>query len=254
MTHTTTLRQKLRVIHDPPGSGTWNMGVDEAMFTHVAQTGEAILRFYTWSEPTLSLGYFQNYSEREQHASSLACAVVRRSSGGGAILHDQEWTYSIALPITQRWSHLVTEVYDWFHVSLCRAFQSFQISPQLCSNSLHNLAPEPFLCFQRRAQGDVLLQSHKIAGSAQRRKQHALLQHGSVLMCRSTAAPELLGWQDLVPDVSATILRAEWETQLNQCLSERFEIQPSHWSEEELENASKCERSQFASPIWTRRR
>ena len=60
--------------------------------------GRCTLRFYQWAEPTLSLGYFQAYADRAGHEASRSCAVVRRPSGGGAILHDFDVTYSLAVP------------------------------------------------------------------------------------------------------------------------------------------------------------
>src|SRR3954447_24341632 len=87
-----------RLIIDPRAPGPHNMAVDEALLIDAAEHNTAALRFYSWNEPTLSLGYFQNYADRHQHAASLACAVVRRQPGGGAILHDRELTYSLALP------------------------------------------------------------------------------------------------------------------------------------------------------------
>ena len=74
------------------------MAVDETLLFDAAENGTATLRFYSWDEPTLSLGYFQRYADREQHTASRTCAVVRRQTGGGAILHDRELTYSLALP------------------------------------------------------------------------------------------------------------------------------------------------------------
>ena len=90
-----------RLIVDPPAPGAWNMAVDEALFEQAAKFGTPTLRFYQWSEPTLSLGYFQNYDDRRSHAASLGTAAVRRTTGGGAILHDQELTYSLVWPAGQ---------------------------------------------------------------------------------------------------------------------------------------------------------
>src|SRR5688572_17520100 len=87
-----------RLIIDSPAAGPRNMAIDEALLSDATENGVATLRFYQWSEPTLSLGYFQRYDERYQHTGSRDCAVVRRQSGGGAILHDRELTYSLALP------------------------------------------------------------------------------------------------------------------------------------------------------------
>src|SRR5690242_1143259 len=89
--------KEIRLILDPPAPGSWNMAVDEALLETAADAGIATLRFYQWNEPTLSLGYFQAAAERNQHSMSSGCPLVRRASGGGAILHDRELTYSIAM-------------------------------------------------------------------------------------------------------------------------------------------------------------
>ena len=87
-----------RLIIDRPLPGAWNMAVDEALLLDASENGSASLRFYGWNAPTLSLGYFQRYDDRDLHAASRDCAVVRRQTGGGAILHDRELTYSLVLP------------------------------------------------------------------------------------------------------------------------------------------------------------
>ena len=80
-------------------TGPWNMGVDESLLQH-AGGDQAVLRFYDWALPTLSLGYFQDYADRLQHPASAAAPCVRRASGGGAILHHHELTYSLVVPHT----------------------------------------------------------------------------------------------------------------------------------------------------------
>ena len=92
-----------RLFIDPPAPGSWNMALDETLLESAADGGESSLRFYGWSQPTLSLGYFQPYDDRCQHAASRNCPAVRRASGGGAILHDREITYSFALPRAILW-------------------------------------------------------------------------------------------------------------------------------------------------------
>jgi len=187
----------LHVLIDPPAEGAWNMAVDEALLTDAAESGQATLRFYQWNEPTLSLGYFQRHADRQAHPPSVNCPLVRRPSGGGAIIHDTELTYSLTLP----WRTAGTGecLYNLMHETLVEALAGWGLATRrwvTCGASEKaqtRAVAEPFLCFERRAPGDVVVDSAKIAGSAQRRRGQALLQHGSVLLQRSAAAPELPG-------------------------------------------------------------
>ena len=212
----------VRLIIDPPSPGPWNMAVDEVLLQDAVDNGHAALRFYQWSEPTLSLGYFQRYEDRNQHAASRASAVVRRQSGGGAILHDRELTYSLILPPSHPFTSRTAELYESVH----RAFIAVLTDNQTVDARLNALrirgtesssttSDEPFLCFQRKSPGDVVLvarndqsenslaparsspQIVKVLGSAQRRHRGAILQHGSLLIETSPAAPELPGLSDL---------------------------------------------------------
>ena len=173
------------------------MAVDEALLEAAAE-GQGTLRFYRWSEPTLSLGYFQQYPDRWQHEPSRQCAVVRRASGGGAILHDIELTYSLAVPAAHPLAADRLGCYRAMHAALVEALADWGVQAvvlQQADKESHHR--QPFLCFQRRAPGDVLVDGVKIAGSAQRRCRGAVLQHGSVLLGRSAAAPELPGLANL---------------------------------------------------------
>ena len=90
----------MRLLIDEPADGVTNMARDEALLDWVGRgAAPPTLRFYRWEPPTISLGYFQAYSEFEKLPPPAGeLAVVRRTTGGGAILHDREWTYSLALP------------------------------------------------------------------------------------------------------------------------------------------------------------
>ena len=162
--------EALRLLIDPPASGAWNMAVDEALLETAIAGGPATLRFYAWQEPTLSLGYFQSRDDREQHPASSACPLVRRSSGGGAILHDRELTYSIALPVAvARSSAAATELYDGVHETLVETLAAVGVTAVLyraagggCATQDSKRSSEPFLCFQRRACGDVICEGAKI--------------------------------------------------------------------------------------------
>src|SRR5262245_56617281 len=121
----------LRVLFDPPASGPWNMAVDEALLETAEETGQATLRFYSWEEPTLSLGYFQSLCEREHHPASIDCPVVRRPSGGGAIVHARELTYSIAIAEPAGTLKLASKLVDIAHETLITTLAVFGVSAEL---------------------------------------------------------------------------------------------------------------------------
>jgi lipoyl(octanoyl) transferase len=266
-----------RLIVDPPAGGAWNMAVDEALLLAAAEENVATLRFYEWKEPTLSLGYFQRYDERAQHAASRDCSVVRRQSGGGAILHDRELTYSLTLPGKHPLARDAQQLYAAIHESIIRQLNCLSsgsggkwalamfcpVLPKSVSKTCQ--LAEPFLCFQRRAPGDVILTplaaaesaqttpNYKIVGSAQRRHRGAILQHGSILLARSPAAPELSGFCDLAGvTMTASTLTSILSTALGQVLGTRVELGdlPATF----IEAARKIERDKYASESWMHRR
>lgn len=189
---------RCRLMVDGPAAGSWNMAVDEVLLEGAADGRTATLRFYGWSEPTLSLGYFQNAGDALNHPASRGCPVVRRQTGGGAILHDRELTYSLAVPLAHPLAADATRLYRAVHETLQRTLARFGIETTLCSASEQpGTLGQPFLCFQRRMCGDVLLGTSKVCGSAQRRRRGAILQHGSLLLAASPRTPELVGLGEL---------------------------------------------------------
>ena len=284
-----------RLIVDPPASGTWNMAVDEALFQVTQESRQITLRFYQWQEATLSLGYFQAATDRDSHLPSRACPLVRRSTGGGAIIHDRELTYSLVAPLADDRSATSQQLVRIVHQSLIATLGEFGVAarfgegsdvqnsdlaelesaknpiaspPNLNSVRQSLSRTEPFLCFQRRAADDVFIGEHKVAGSAQRKLHRTLLQHGSVLLMRSIAAPELPGISDLTPSaISANALADAWTKHLTKALSingfgcslavdwERvchFKI--SAVSSDEARLARQIEVKKFASNQWNHKR
>ena len=259
-----------RVIFDSPGGGAWNMAVDQALLMSAEQDGIVTLRIYNWAEPTLSLGYFQKYADRQLHSASLNCPVVRRRSGGGAILHDQEVTYSLAIPSSNRWSDQNSELYDLVHRVVIQLLAEDGIESQLHKDAVlvgdtsENAAspisktapvvdPEAFLCFQRRSDGDLVTGGFKILGSAQRRLKHSLLQHGSLLFGQSKFAPELpglleLGGKQIEPEGFSQRLAAA----LGDALA--LDFSPSGLNERELSAAAQLEQATFGVNEWTQKR
>ncbi len=183
-----------RLIPLAAGPGAWNMSVDQALLESVEATRVPVLRLYQWSAPTLSLGYFQKVAEREQHAASQTAQTVRRSTGGGAILHHRDLTYSIALPMSQISAGARLGLYRDMHESIAAALAEFgiRVLPHRVDQGWTGVQ-NAFLCFQRRTDEDLVASGYKVLGSAQRRSRSATLQHGSLLLTASDLAPELPG-------------------------------------------------------------
>ena len=184
-----------RWLFDKPAPGAWNMAVDEVLLED-AESGVATLRCYGWSKPTLSLGYFQRTAGRADHPASLVCPLVRRASGGGAILHDAELTYSFAAPIADRLGASAAGLYEAIHGAIVETLARFAVVANAFPGPAEEAASS-FLCFQRRAAGDLMVGQSKIVGSAQRRHRQAILQHGSVLLGASRFARSCRGSRNL---------------------------------------------------------
>ena len=242
-----------RLLIDPPGDGAWNMAVDETLLEWAARENACCWRFYQWREPTLSLGYFQEYGQRGDHPASRGCPVVRRLTGGGAILHDAELTYSVVLPVGHPLAARRESLYAAAHESLVETLAGFGVAASLCRPAGRRPGREPLLCFQRRARGDVLVGAIKVAGSAQRRRRGAVLQHGSVLLRRSPAAPELPALEDVAQGAfDADALARAWLPRLAQRLAVAWAADGR--SPEEERRAAELAQCRYACPEWTQRR
>ena len=228
------------------------MAVDQVLL-EAATAGQTTLRRYAWAQPTLSLGYFQSVDDRLQHAASQSCRLVRRHSGGGAILHHHELTYSFATPSAPRLNQDPLRLYRIFHQSLVEALAHREISARLCSVAVESAGPPPVPVFSATYGRRCAAGCDKVAGSAQRRDRTALLQHGSILLECSSFAPELPGIGQLaVAGVSAAALAADW-LELLACEG-GLELVPGSLSAAERERASQLVHTKYAHPAWTHRR
>lgn len=200
--------ETVRLIIDPPLDGPDNMARDQALLEScAAASAEPVLRFYAWSPATISLGRFQKYAEYDQLPSPAgALPVVRRTTGGGAILHDLEVTYSLTIPVEHP---LVTghanRLYELAHDAIIAALGAPARrlgcdDPRCGASSLRG----PFFCFARRHGLDVVIDDansptgvSKISGSAQRRTPRAILQHGSIMLDSRFDQQPMATWSGL---------------------------------------------------------
>ena len=178
----------LRIIIDPPLAGAANMAIDEAILEAVnTAAAPPTLRFYRWAQPTISLGYFQRRQEfLDQDDKIRQLPMVRRQTGGGAILHDDELTYSLTLPLDETPSPpKITDMYKLVHDAFIAALAQWGIRAEYRGGEKSDSSRSgPFFCFARQHQLDVVVGNDKLLGSAQRRIKKAVLQHGSLILAR----------------------------------------------------------------------
>jgi len=247
-----------RLLLSGPGEAATNMAIDAAILECAAVERGPTLRIYSWATPTLSLGYFQSILGRRDHLESVSIPVVRRASGGGALIHDRELTYSLVMPSggvgTGGASH---DLYRDVHATIlacladcgvraCRFGDSGSAKPEAESG-------EPFLCFQRRTDEDLIVDGYKVLGSAQRRGRGGLLQHGSLLLESSPAAPQLPGIRELT---GRRITTGEFGGRFAERLGAVCDIgwEPGNLREDELSSVEMLLKGKFASESWTKKR
>ncbi|WP_437230790.1 lipoate--protein ligase family protein [Planctomicrobium sp. SH661] len=196
-----------RVLVDPPLAGDLNMAIDEELLNS-GLSGVATLRFYQWASPTVSLGHFQARQTLEVPARFQELPAVRRLSGGGAILHDQELTYSCVLPSGNPLCQEPGQIYDLVHAAIISVLERLGVQCRMRGDDA--FSDQSFLCFSRGDARDIVIGSAKIVGSAQRRRQGTVLQHGSILLRTSPWAEEFPGIRELTGvDLSAETLTSQ---------------------------------------------
>jgi lipoate-protein ligase A len=171
------------IIIDGAPAGAENMRRDAALLERAIAGEGPLLRIYGWERPTLSLGYFQKLDEVAEAgaAERLGVDVVTRFTGGGAILHHHEITFAIALPASHPWAKLdVNDSYLAITRPLLDLLKAKGVAAKFRGGD-DPVAKTPN-CFAGSACPDITVQGRKLFGSAQRRREGAVLQHGSLLL------------------------------------------------------------------------
>ena len=158
-------------------AAAFNMALDEALLENVSQLGKPVLRFYGWTEPAATFGYFQKFAEVA--AATKLRPLIRRPTGGGIVPHDADWTYSAVFPPGHEWHSLKAEesyrrIHDWLRLAFAKLKIETELAP--CCRK----AEIPGACFVGHEKSDLLWRGKKIAGAAQRRNRLGLLIQGSV--------------------------------------------------------------------------
>jgi len=201
--HGTLSAENFSILESGPGGAAWNMALDEALLCRARQLRMPVLRFYGWTGPAASFGYFQKIAEIER--ATLLRPLVRRPTGGGLVPHDADWTYSVAIPAGHPWHRIRAEQsYERIHRWLQAAFGALGIRAELASSKRQEL---PGQCFAGWEKNDLLLGGRKIAGAAQRRTQTGLLIQGSV---QPPAGVERKAWEQAMLETGWQGVRIEW--------------------------------------------
>ncbi len=177
--------KKWRLIDSTACSASYNMALDEALAIYVKE-GRTIptLRLYKWDRPSVSLGCFQKNADVDmEYCSEAGIPIVRRPTGGRAILHNKELTYSFSIKTDNEFfSKGIFDSYKKISSALYLALQKVGIEPGIKTErntARHKVKGSP-LCFQSTSYGELTIDSKKMVGSAQKRWNDGLLQQGSM--------------------------------------------------------------------------
>lgn len=178
-------------VNSGPRDPAYNMALDEALL-HWHSQGEIppVIRFYEWNPATLSIGYFQKV-ERDidiDEVHRLNLGFVRRPTGGRAVLHEHELTYSII--VSEDYPNMpktVTEAYRVLSEGLLKGFQNLGLQayfsiPQSVEEKDALAKPKSAVCFDAPSWYELVVEGKKVAGSAQTRQEGVILQHGAILI------------------------------------------------------------------------
>ncbi|GAA0428809.1 octanoyltransferase LipM [Lentibacillus halophilus] len=167
-----------------------NMALDEALLNwHREGEIPPTLRFYGWSRPTLSVGQFQKIHKTIDFDAirTYQCQFVRRLTGGSAVLHDNELTYSVV--VSEDHPGIPASVSDAYYVlskGLVEGFKNLGITVDYAMPDKHAARDRSAVCFEKAAFYEMMADGKKLSGNAQTRHQGVLLQHGSIPMDMNT--------------------------------------------------------------------
>lgn len=216
----------------------FNMAMDEALLEAASRLQHPVLRFYGWTAPAASFGYFQKYSSVER--ATLLRPLVRRPTGGGIVPHDADWTYSFSVPPGHEWHALAAidsyrRIHEWIRDAFAKLKIQTSLAPDKKSAGGQDLPGE---CFTGHEKFDLLWHGKKIAGAAQRRNKLGLLIQGSVQP----------------PPVP--VRRGDWQDGMGAVASKAFAIKWTDFSPDEslLARANELAREKYLSAAYNRKR
>lgn len=257
----------LPVWWDEAADGPTNMATDEVLAEEAIRHDGLVMRLYAWASPAVSLGAFQHVAEAEAATAIAGLPLVRRPSGGGAIVHGSDLTYAAAVPRSHPWARSPDVFYDSMHRALVAALADAGVAATLHVASPGDPPTDDLFCFSRRAPGDVVATAvesragglpPKIMGSAQRRLGTTVLQHGSLLLAANPATSGPAHHPGLAEiagrdRISAVDLVETWVRLVAAAVGLDSRRQPTAFAAGR-QAAIAERRSRFCDPRWTGRR
>ncbi len=240
------------------------MALDEALLDRARRSGERVLRVYAWSRPTLSLGRHQRARDvyRPALAERQGVDIVRRITGGRAVLHWREITYSVTGAISDGES--LHDAYEAIHALLLHALRALGVAAERATPAGRTPVPASAPCFELPVTGELVLAGRKLVGSAQLREDGAFLQHGSLLVDDdqsriASLAGEPVGEVSPVATLRAALGRAPTPQEFADVLFDAVRRQQDAHAamldfDETLEAARHAAHERYASDAWTWRR
>jgi len=269
---------KWRLIQSTPARGSWNMAVDEAILEEVASGGKSpTFRLYGWEPACLSLGYAQPW--RDINIGILGAFgwnIVRRPTGGRAILHKNELTYAVIAPASEpRLQGGVIESYKYLSKALLQALGQLGASAQAAvfNKNTHDQRTHNPVCFEVPSNYEITVKGKKLIGSAQARRKDGILQHGSLpLFGDITEILNVLSFSNTDEKSEASLRLSKRATSLEAVLRRKvtweeaahefivafqevlnLELEPGELSISEIKRATDLENDKYRSLDWTRR-
>jgi lipoyl(octanoyl) transferase len=265
-----------RLLITPPAPGAWNMAVDEAILEHTGR-GESLptLRLYAWEPACLSLGFAQPFADLDAaRLSGRGWGVVRRPTGGRAILHTDELTYSVIAPASDAlMAGSLMESYNRLAGALMDAVRALGLPVELNQDrGTDEIVSNP-ICFEVPSAYEITVGGKKLIGSAQARRKEGVLQHGSLplagdlaritevlvfagdsdrleaaqrLLARATTVESVLGHEVLWKDAAQAFIQG-FEAQLG------LRLEQGELSFGEKKRVEILVREKYDSPDWTKR-
>jgi len=264
----------LRVLDYAERSGSWNMALDEALLQSVI-SGRSLpaLRFYGWTPSCLSLGYFQKIRDINiSRCREEGIDIIRRPTGGRAVLHDRELTYSVVIPAPEGRSGSVLETFRLINEGILQGLESMGVAAVFHrKEKAAGAARENPYCFAAPSQFEILVQGRKAVGSAQMRREGVILQHGSIplsvdrerigsLMSRSDRSGDgrIVQAEDLPAGLEELLGRkfelGELVDAITKAFGGRFRCLGVQPERDELEMALRLKEEKYETESWTFRR